>query len=102
MIDSVTEKFQKFYPTSSSYIPYGQFHAGSLQLSGVLSGNFYAQIPNPMPWKRYFGRLDYDITPNNRLTMWDTQGDEIENGDSAVTACPSGANSATSTTTTRR
>jgi hypothetical protein len=90
MIDSVSAKFQQYYPTASSHIPYGQFVTGSLQPTGVLQNNFYSQYPNPRPWKRYFGRLDYDITPNNRLTMSDTQGDEIENGDNAVTACPIG------------
>jgi len=88
MIDAVSNNFQQFYPTSTNHIPYGQFQTGTLQPSGILQNNFYSQYPNPRPWKRYFGRLDYDITPNNRLTMSDTQGDEIENGDAAVTACP--------------
>jgi hypothetical protein len=88
MIDTVSNNFQQYYPTPTNHIPYGQFEAGTLQPSGILQNNFYSQFPQPRPWKRYFGRLDYDITPNNRLTMSDTQGDEIENGDAAVTACP--------------
>lgn len=90
MIDKVTANFQQFYPTESNHIPYGHFVPGTPNAAGVISNNFYSQYPNPRPWKRYFGRLDYDITPNNRLTMSDTQGDEIENGDNAVTACPIG------------
>jgi hypothetical protein len=90
MIDSVSNNFQQYYPTPTNHIPYGQFATGALQPTGVLTNNFYSEYPNPRPWKRYFGRLDYDITPNNRLTMSDTQGDEIENGDNAVAACPIG------------
>jgi hypothetical protein len=90
LIDPVSNAFQQFYPTTSNHIPYGQFEAGSLQNTGVLQNNFYSQYPEPRPWKRYFGRLDYLVTPNNRLTLSDTQGDELENGDNAVTACPIG------------
>lgn len=90
MIDSVSAKFQQYYPTASNHVSYGQFVAGSLQPTGVLQNNFYSQYPAPFPWRRYFGRLDWDITPNNRLTMSDTQGDEIENSDNAVTQCPIG------------
>jgi hypothetical protein len=92
LIDSVSAKFQQYYPTPSNHIPYGNFEAGTIDTSGtgVLHNNFYSQYPDPRPWKRYFGRLDYDITPSNRITMSDTQGDEIENGDNPVTACPIG------------
>ena len=90
LIDAVSAKFQQYYPTASNHIPYGHFVNGNLLTTGVLQNNFYSQVPQPRPWRRYFGRLDYDITPNNRLTMSDTQGDELENGDNAVTACPIG------------
>jgi len=90
LIDAVSAKFQQFYPTASNHIPFGHFVAGNLLTTGVLQNNFYSQVPQPRPWRRYFGRLDYDITPTNRLTMSDTQGDEIENGDNSVTACPIG------------
>jgi hypothetical protein len=90
MIDTVSNNFQQFYPTPASHVPYGQFAPGSLQATGILQNNFYSQYPQPRPWKRYFGRLDYDITPNNRLTLSDTQGDEIENGAAVFTFCPVG------------
>jgi len=90
MIDAVSAKIQQFYPTASNHIPFGHFVNGNLLSTGVLQNNFYSQVPQPRPWRRYFGRLDYDITPTNRLTMSDTQGDEIENGDNSVTACPIG------------
>ncbi len=90
LIDKVSNAFQQFYPTATNHIPYGHFVDANPNAAGVTSNNFYSQYPNPRPWKRYFGRLDYDITPNNRLTLSDTQGDEIESGDNAVTACPIG------------
>jgi hypothetical protein len=90
MIDNVSNAFQQFYPTASNHIPFGNFQTGTLLNTGVDQNNFYSQYPVPRPWKRYFGRLDYDITQSNRLTLSDTQGDEIENGDNAVTACPIG------------
>ncbi len=91
MIDKVSANFQQFYPTASNHIPYGNFIASATPNgAGVTSNNFYSQYPNPRPWKRYFGRLDYDLTQHNRLTLSDTQGDEIESGDNAVTACPIG------------
>jgi hypothetical protein len=90
LIDSVSAKIQQYYPTPSNHIPYGHFVAGSLQPTGVLQNNFFSEYPVPRPWKRYFGRLDYQLNTNNRLTLSDTQGDEIENGDNAVSACPVG------------
>lgn len=91
MIDKVSQNIQSFYPTAANHIPYGNFVAGATtNNAGVLVNNFYSQYAQPRPWKRYFGRLDYDITPHNRLTLSDTQGDELENGDNPVTACPIG------------
>jgi hypothetical protein len=91
MIDTVSNNFQQFYPTATNHIPYGHFvPTATPNEAGVTTNNFYSQYPAPLPWKRYFGRLDYDITPNNRFTMSDTQGNELENSDNAVTACPIG------------
>jgi Carboxypeptidase regulatory-like domain len=91
LIDSVSAKFQQYYPTASNHIPYGQFvPTATPNGAGVTTNNFFSQYPSPRPWKRYFGRLDYDITQNNRLTLSDTQGDEIESGNNSVTACPIG------------
>jgi hypothetical protein len=91
MIDSVSSNFQKYYPTPDNHIPYGNFVPNAtVNSAGVLTNNFYSQYPVPRPWKRYFGRLDYAITQNNRLTLSDTQGDESENGANPVTACPIG------------
>ncbi|MGD0648012.1 MAG: carboxypeptidase-like regulatory domain-containing protein [Acidobacteriaceae bacterium] len=91
LIDTVSNSFQQYYPTPTNHIPYGNFVPNAtVNSAGVLTNNFYSQYPVPRPWKRYFGRLDYAITQNNRLTLSDTQGNEIENGANAVTACPVG------------
>ncbi|MGB6688534.1 MAG: carboxypeptidase regulatory-like domain-containing protein [Terracidiphilus sp.] len=86
LFDPVSAKFQQYYPTGSNTVGYPV--TGTVNSAGVDSNNWYYSDPQPRPWRRYFGRLDYDITPNNRLTMSDTQGDEIENGDNQVTNCP--------------
>ncbi|HUA99228.1 MAG TPA: TonB-dependent receptor [Terracidiphilus sp.] len=86
MIDSVSKAFEQYYPTGSNSV--GHFVNGTLLPTGVLQNNWYDSYAVPRPWHRYFGRFDYDITPNNRLTMSDNQGDEGENGDNAVTPCP--------------
>lgn len=89
LIDKVSANFQKYYPTPTNHIPYGSFVASATpNAAGVTTNNFFSQYAVPRPWKRYFGRLDYDITSKNRLTLSDTQGNELENGDSAVAACP--------------
>ncbi len=92
LIDSVSNAFQKYYPTESNHIPYGHFQNqnDAPNNQGVYTNNFYSQYPQPRPWKRYFGRFDYNITEHNRLTLSDTQGDEHENGNNQITACPIG------------
>ncbi len=90
MFDSVASKFQQWYPTSSSHIAGGKFVAGTLNSTGLLQNNFFSSLPQSTPYRRYFGRLDYDITPNNRLTMSDTQSDTPVIYPNSVTACPIG------------
>ncbi|MDR3739483.1 MAG: TonB-dependent receptor [Terracidiphilus sp.] len=93
LIDSVSAQFQKWYPTSSSHLSGGQFLTGTTGSEGELQNNFYASVPEPDPHRKYFGRLDYDITPKNRLTLSDTQADEPAHYPSTVTVCPVGCQS---------
>jgi hypothetical protein len=88
LIDNVSNAFQQFYPTPTNHVPYGEFVPGNLNGEGVYTDNFYSQPSTPFPWKRYFGRLDYDITPKNRLTMSDSQGNELEPSQNQVAFCP--------------
>lgn len=104
MFDKVAAKFQQFYPApggstcqngSSSIqanciIAGGKFISGSIGSEGETTNNFYSTTPASYPVKRYFGRLDYDITPNNRLSMSDSQDDSPQIYPSSVTPGPVG------------
>lgn len=90
MFDQVAAAFQQFYPTPSNHIAGGQFVPGTLNSVGLLQNNFFSSLPQSTPYVKYFGRLDYDITPNNRLTMSDTQRDTPVVYPNSVTACPIG------------
>jgi len=83
--DRVSQAFQKFYPTAANNV--GELVTGTPK-ADFLQNNWHDSYLVPRPWRRYFGRLDYDINPNNRLTLVDSQGDEGEPSDNAVTACP--------------
>ena len=91
--DPVAAKFQQmFFPTTASHpsfltaIPGGQSIGGE----GQPNNNwFYNQLVSS-PVKRYFGRLDWDVTSKNRITMSDTQGDYTYPGPSTITNCPVG------------
>jgi hypothetical protein len=104
MFDSVAAKFQQFYPApggsacqnnSSSLQPNciiagGKFIPGSIGSEGETTNNFYSTFPASYPTRRYFGRLDYDITPDNRLSMSDSQDDSPQIYPSSVTPGPIG------------
>jgi hypothetical protein len=93
LFDPVAAKFQQsFFPTTASHpsfltpIPGGQSIGGE----GQPNNNwFYNQLVR-YPAKRYFGRLDWDVTAKNRITMSDTQGDYTYPGLSSITNCPVG------------
>jgi hypothetical protein len=93
MFDHVAAGVQQFYPTPSNHISNGKFVPGSLNSAGLLQNNFYTQVLQPAPYRRYFGRLDWDVTPNNRITMSDTQSDTPQFYPSSVFACPVGCQS---------
>jgi hypothetical protein len=75
LIDKVASGLQAFYPTASHHNSFGHFVAGGTDTQGLTEHNWYSSVPNSSPAKKYFGRLDYDITPNNRLTMSETESD---------------------------
>lgn len=90
LIDPVAEKFQQLYPTSSNHIAGGKFVPGTIGAEGEVQNNFYSSIPQSTPNRAFFGRLDYDITPSNRLTMTDMDNDTPAMYPSSVTTCPVG------------
>lgn len=90
MFDSVAAKFQQYYPTPTNHIAGSQFVNVQPGSDGVYTNNFATVVPADTPNRRYFGRLDYDITEHNRFTATVTQGDAPQFEPSAVTACPIG------------
>jgi hypothetical protein len=93
LIDTVSKKMEAFYPTPTSHIAGGKFVPGSVGSEGEPQNNFYSSLPQSTPYRKYFGRLDYDVTPNNRVTASDTQGDTPVIYPNSVTACPIGCQS---------
>ena len=59
-IDPVAAKIEAFFPTPN--------------LPGF-ANNWQGPVPSPNPFKKYFGRLDYNITSGNRLTGSITERD---------------------------
>lgn len=74
LIDPVAAKLEAYYPNQTTHPPTGKFVPGTL-VAGVDTNNYYYSIPAPNPYQKFFGRFDYDITQNNRLTLSDTQRD---------------------------
>jgi Carboxypeptidase regulatory-like domain len=90
LIDSVAQKMQAFYPTPTSHIAGGAFVPGSTGSEGEAINNFYSSIPENNPWRKYFGRLDYNLSAKHRLSMTDNQADNPAFYPSNVTASPIG------------
>jgi hypothetical protein len=88
MIDALAANFQKFYPTPTDHISSGKFVTGTTNTVGLYQNNWFSSVPQSTPYRKYFGRLDYDITPNHHLMMSDTQSDTPVIYPSSVTACP--------------
>ncbi len=91
--DKVAVNFQKFYPAPSNHIPGSAFVGGSLNSVGLLQNNFFSTVPNSNPFRKYFGRLDYDVTKSNRITASVTTGDNPAVFPNSVSACPVGCQS---------
>lgn len=87
--DPVAQKFQMFYPTPTNHIPGGTFLPGTNN-NGIIENNFFAKVPGGNPFRKYFGRLDYDVTQHNRITASVTTRDNPAFFPSVVAACPVG------------
>jgi hypothetical protein len=80
LIDPVARAIQGYYPQPN--VP------GDVA-QGAAINNYFYNAKNSTPFTKYFGRLDWDITPTNRLTISDTQRDSpaVQN---AQDTCPIG------------
>lgn len=90
MFDTVSAKFQQAFPTPTSHLPTQAFTPGATGGLGQPINNWYYNQLASNPAKRYFGRLDYDVTPKNRITMSDLQADFSYPSVSAIYKCPIG------------
>jgi hypothetical protein len=66
LIDPVAKAIQSYYPKPNVN--------GNISQGAAINNYFYNAL-NSSPFTKYFGRLDWDITPTNRLTISDTQRD---------------------------
>ena len=90
LFDKVSAAMQQFYPTPTTHIPGGIFVPGNVGSEGEVQNNFFASQQTSAPYRKFFGRLDYDISPKNRLTISDTQSDTPQMYPNQVSACPIG------------
>jgi Carboxypeptidase regulatory-like domain/TonB dependent receptor len=91
LFDTLALKMQQFYPTPTSHIPGGAFVTPqSINSEGIPQHNFYSSQQQSTPYRKFFGRLDYDVKSSNRITMSDTQSDTPVVYANQVTACPIG------------
>jgi hypothetical protein len=66
-IDPVAAAIQKYFPASNA--PGGQAS------NGVIPNNYVYTSPSSNPFIKFFGRLDYQVKPNNRITVTESEGD---------------------------
>ena len=90
LFDKVSAAFEKLYPTPGNIIAGAKFLPGQLNGAGLLQNNFYSSLPQSTPYRRYFGRFDYNINASNRLSMTDQQRDTPVVYPNSVTPCPIG------------
>jgi Carboxypeptidase regulatory-like domain/TonB dependent receptor len=66
-LDPVAAAIQKYYPASNA--------PGTLNSAGLLTNNYTYTSPSSNPFIRYFGRLDWQVKSNNRITISESEGD---------------------------
>lgn len=66
-IDPVAKAISNYYPKANA--------PGTIAGNGIVQNNFRYNVPNSQPFQKFFGRADWDITGNNRLTVSETASD---------------------------
>jgi hypothetical protein len=66
MIDPVAQKIQAYFPKPNT--------AGSIS-DGININNYTYNTPSSDPFTKFFGRIDYDVTTSNRVTISETESD---------------------------
>lgn len=70
-IDPVAKAIEAFYP--------GPNTPGKV-VNGAPQQNYFYNVPGSNPYTKYFGRLDYNVTAGNRITLSETEGDNPQYG----------------------
>jgi Carboxypeptidase regulatory-like domain/TonB dependent receptor len=83
-IDPVASAIQKYFPAPNT--------TGTSTINGAVQGNYVYTSPSSNPFIKYFGRLDYQLNPNNRITVTESEGDNPGVTDGAG-ICPIGCQS---------
>jgi Carboxypeptidase regulatory-like domain len=65
-MDPVAAAIQKYFPAPNA--------PGQL-VNGIITNNYVYTSPSSNPFTKFFGRLDYQITPNHRLSITESEGD---------------------------
>jgi len=68
MINPVAQNIQKLFPPIN-------FAGTPVPGEGYTKNNFTYNAPSSNPFIKWFGRLDYDTSPSNRLTLAETESD---------------------------
>lgn len=66
MIDPVAKAIASFYPTPNNT---------PTVVNGIPTNNYFYNVPSTSSVTAFFGRLDYDVSSNHRLTISETEGD---------------------------
>jgi len=66
----------------------GLYPAPNVGAAGATSNNFSTVLPNPNPNLRFFGRIDYDVAQNHRVSFSISQKDNPAFNKGGPFACP--------------
>lgn len=80
-LSAVALAAQKFFPEPNT--------PGHPTAQGLPFQNYFVNVPNTVPFTKYFGRLDWDATSRHRITISDTTSDNpaVSYGNGAA-LCP--------------
>jgi hypothetical protein len=71
-LDPVAVATQAYWPKPNT--------SGVLSTNGLVTKNYTYTAPQSSPFIRYFGRLDYQIKPNNHIVISESEGDNPGQG----------------------
>ena len=60
-VDAVAKAIQAYYPKANT--------PATIASNGVAQNNYFYNVPNSQPFQKFFGRADWDVRSNNRLTL---------------------------------